>query len=85
MEISLKKTNHYKYRDGLTEVSVSFPKPRCSSAGSPVCQAACECVSGSAEPGVRPRSQIKYCACRSRLGRFFWGVTYQQQPVCRRD
>lgn len=77
MEIRLKKKNkkknHNKYREGLTKLRASFSKPRCSSLGSPVCQAACECVSQFAKAGARPRSQIKYCACRSRARQVFLG------------
>lgn len=70
-----KKKNCNKYGDGLTKLRTSFPKPRCSAAGSPVCQAACECGARFAKAGARPRSQTKYCACRSRARQVFWGVT----------
>lgn len=72
-QASKKKKNHNKYREGLTKLRASFPKPHCSSPGSPVSQAACESVSRFAEAGARPRSQIKYCACRSRARQVFLG------------
>lgn len=68
-----KKKNHNKYREGLTKLRASFPKPRCSSPGAPVCQAACECVSDLQRlvPALDPRSNIVLAG--HGLGRFFFG------------